>query len=1311
MFQKLLRIGHQVLWTTIAAALVLLALIVSLGRYYMPQISAYQADIMEQLHQRINLDFDIGRIEGEWRGLTPVVRLHDFRLLNSAGEAVIETSYLAVYIDLLDSLYHQTPLLQTVSLANARISLDKHENGQWSLQGFAPLTAGSGNNPAEFVLSQLDLLEMTGVQIEVHLNDGPVHLVNNASIVLRKSFELYNLTAELNGQNGRRQLRLVAEMDGWLDQPSSLRGYLELDAFDLGPASSLLGDLHNKLPAQFSGKLWLDWAITKGWDVQGELEVPVWGIAGLANRELATLNSLSFGFVGQAIPGQALEMSFRDFAFEWYGRPFLVGELDVSHSRGEPTIRAAVSEVDLGLVKATLEDSGLLNEALNETLATLNPAGKLRNLHLQIPLNAEQLALFSLRGELADASLSSWKGAPGALSVDGYVEAGTHHGYVDLDNSPITLSFGIYDEPLAFNAVSARVAWSVGERVSVNSGIIRVAGDFGRGNAQLDLDIPLAKQPGDYPVMSLVIGIAEAPAEYHKVLVPNVVSDNLRNWLSSSIKGGRVREGGFIYYGDLAGSDELGKTVQLALDIEDGDLQYHPQWPEISQTNAYVSLSDDKLRVTSPRGALMNSIVENVEVNMAASEGESWLGITGDLRGPAEDVMVVLRDSPLAAITGNAFDQWRATGDYTAELKMNIPLAGEALPQVEILGSLNQASLSNPTLALTFTELGGVLGYSTKTGLESRELTGRLWGEPLTAHVTTTEASGQSPGATILVADTYIEAAALARWLDSPILTLASGRSTAQGRMTLYPENSMGKISSLVIHSNIEGIALDLPAPFGKTAKEAGSLTVSLGLGDALGGSEIRYGDSLTGRFVLGESEEIRGGIWVGGEHTPVVPEEGTIITGVLESLVLDEWLDTLEKYRSLEGQESLKPTRQLQVRDLKVKTLEALGESLSNVSLDVGVRKGAWIVDIDHTGIKGSIGLPVGEQPMQLDLEYLRFPLQPEPLVSTGAVTAEAAVEDTGEEAAAASFMATMDPADIPMANARVGELTLNGRNIGSWFLNTRPFANGVRVQDLFIKVAGSRLASEEPSRGASLVWTLVDGRHETGLDGMLRAGNLDELFQSFGYETGIVSKRSEIIFDLAWAAPPDAVSAALLRGDIHLDISDGKLLQTSGAAVEALKIFGILNINNFARRLKLDFSDLFDKGFSYDKVHGIVTFEPGMLRMVEPLEVVGPSSNLKMSGDFNLITEEVDARLVVVLPITSNLPWVVALAGGLPVAAGVFVAGKVFEKQLQKLTSAVYKVSGTLDEPQIEFQHMVEKTKAGSTDSPNQKKRGPPA
>jgi hypothetical protein len=54
----------------------------------------------------------------------------------------------------------------------------------------------------------------------------------------------------------------------------------------------------------------------------------------------------------------------------------------------------------------------------------------------------------------------------------------------------------------------------------------------------------------------------------------------------------------------------------------------------------------------------------------------------------------------------------------------------------------------------------------------------------------------------------------------------------------------------------------------------------------------------------------------------------------------------------------------------------------------------------------------------------------------------------------------------------------------------------------------------------------------------------------------------------------------------------------------------------------------------------------------------------------------------------VAGNLPWVAAAClGGLPVAAGVYVATKVFQNQVDQVSSAVYSLEGSWDDPQLNF------------------------
>ncbi len=131
------------------------------------------------------------------------------------------------------------------------------------------------------------------------------------------------------------------------------------------------------------------------------------------------------------------------------------------------------------------------------------------------------------------------------------------------------------------------------------------------------------------------------------------------------------------------------------------------------------------------------------------------------------------------------------------------------------------------------------------------------------------------------------------------------------------------------------------------------------------------------------------------------------------------------------------------------------------------------------------------------------------------------------------------------------------------------------------------------------------------------------------------------------------------------------------------------IVNLAGIVERLSL--SHMFESGLSFDTVDGEVFFHTGTLE-VASLSVRSSASAFAMSGVSDIATRSLDGELVATLPVANNLPWVAALTAGPAVAAGVFVVSKVFEKQMNRLSSGVYSIQGTWDEPQVDFDRIFD-------------------
>ena len=152
------------------------------------------------------------------------------------------------------------------------------------------------------------------------------------------------------------------------------------------------------------------------------------------------------------------------------------------------------------------------------------------------------------------------------------------------------------------------------------------------------------------------------------------------------------------------------------------------------------------------------------------------------------------------------------------------------------------------------------------------------------------------------------------------------------------------------------------------------------------------------------------------------------------------------------------------------------------------------------------------------------------------------------------------------------------------------------------------------------------------------------------------------------------------------------------------ALKLLGIFDFAQLGRRLSFDFSDVVQKGGSFNKVTGATNLNKGKISILEPIVIEGSSSNFKIAGSVDLNTRELDNDMIVTLRVSKNLPWYAAysaVATGPLAGLGVLLAQRVLKSQINQVSSAKYTVSGTIESPKIELHSLFNDSIETRTDS----------
>jgi len=184
------------------------------------------------------------------------------------------------------------------------------------------------------------------------------------------------------------------------------------------------------------------------------------------------------------------------------------------------------------------------------------------------------------------------------------------------------------------------------------------------------------------------------------------------------------------------------------------------------------------------------------------------------------------------------------------------------------------------------------------------------------------------------------------------------------------------------------------------------------------------------------------------------------------------------------------------------------------------------------------------------------------------------------------------------------------------------------------------------------------------------------------------VESESMSFLADLHWPGSPLAIAMTNISGEAKLNVKEGRFLDVDSAN-NTLRIFSLINFTAIAKRMSLDFSDVFGKGISFDKIKADVVFDHGLMSFKAPMLVEGTGSRFKVNGSVNLATGKLNNDLIVTLPVNRSLPW---YAGYLSIAnplagVGVLVGERIFRNQLEQFSSAKYSVSGTLDDPKVEL------------------------
>jgi uncharacterized protein YhdP len=129
---------------------------------------------------------------------------------------------------------------------------------------------------------------------------------------------------------------------------------------------------------------------------------------------------------------------------------------------------------------------------------------------------------------------------------------------------------------------------------------------------------------------------------------------------------------------------------------------------------------------------------------------------------------------------------------------------------------------------------------------------------------------------------------------------------------------------------------------------------------------------------------------------------------------------------------------------------------------------------------------------------------------------------------------------------------------------------------------------------------------------------------------------------------------------------------------------VLGFLNLGELRRRLSLDFTDLYQKGFVFERITGRIEVADAQARL-ETFTIDGPSSDISVSGFADLRARIYDQTVTVEPSIGTSVALASAVAGGPVVGAAVYLLDRVTGGAIDRLGSFQYRMTGPWSKPEF--------------------------
>tara|TARA_R110002074_G_scaffold402329_1_gene607443 strand:+ start:175312 stop:179175 length:3864 start_codon:yes stop_codon:yes gene_type:complete len=1268
---------YHLCWYAFAFIILNAAVLVTVVRLALPEIGSYNTEIQSWVSKQMEHPVIIDGISAEWRGWTPNLYLENIDLYTQDNNKLITKLDSAhIGIDLIASIRAGEIIPNYLSVSGLDLGISRRHDGSLSI---------SNDNDPDFNTDSTKSSALSGWLLkQKHI------ILENASVAWRderspeKETQFSDVKIELKTNLQRLQIEADISLPEQLGQSLSVKmdvngniltpewsGSVYIEVEKLNPTDLLNNFSIKSIGGIANIKLWTSWEQSRLINFNSELDYATFSLSA-GNYKLPVHNAVLKLF-GERFQNKDWLLNIKlDELHTTNGLwPASNHQLLIKKdSNDNKQFDGYFSYLNLEDVLPFIIATNFIPDKAKKVFEKKSLKGELLDLNISYQLDAQESSPIQLKTAFNNLEYISTDKNNSISGLKGSLTANREKINIQLNNSSPEIKIdSLYEDRLSFSDLNANLELVNSETVELIIHNLNIA--------SLDLSVNSSGKirfDKKSPFVDIVAHIDETNIENIPAYLPKKVIPNLHAWFNRALVGGKFLSGDLLFHGHSSDYpfDNAEGRLKALINIENTTLEYNEKWPAIDNFTAEIILNNDDLTIASHSGYIFDAKIDDLKGEIRnLSKGNHQLNIAGSLDGHTSDATHFITQSPLKEKKSLRESINNVVGSFELDLKLDI-LLNEGNTDVEGLVAFTDATIESNIPGLGLENVNGKVNF-TSYEIWADDVQALYQGLPVS--LTAPRTGPGNPYSEIYEISGIANKAFILNQLGSFFPSFnnigknVSAYFDGESKWSLSLKKSISdnnvNIRNIELSSDLNGFEINLPYPFGKSKEETRPLTLSTRLTNvSINNFNFNFDNLFFTDVIADNSKNLTiKNILIGlGQPHDKSPQTNDIsIQGRLEKLNLSEWTDVIALDNISQSQKNVTNQTKSISGQFTIGELQILNNNFNNVNIELNNPDEGWDVSFDGNDIKGHTQLIkiANSQNDKLLIELESLSLHES---ETG--------NDSGQS----------DISKIPELDVSIESFNYNNNQLGKLELRTNNVENGINIRNLSISKPGFNIT-------ASGEWMLIDGINRSEFSAKLTSESIETMLATFNYDSAnIQGGQTTIEMNANWMDTPMNFSMEKIIGELDMKIDKGQFLDINPSAG---RLFGLLSIQTLPRRLALDFTDLFNKGFAFDSISGNFNMDQGHA-YTNNLELIGPAANIIVSGRTGIVAEDYDQIATITPKVSNSLPVASALFGpiGVGVGAVIYLTGELFKSIPDKIDQILryqYSIKGSWDNPDI--------------------------